>query len=73
MICPACKSVTWRTYAQVMATDKFVCERCGKPLPFDTEAWRRQVFKPHQMSLDERINEKGRRLSAKEEVSLLEV
>jgi hypothetical protein len=61
MLCPACKKLNWKTHAQIMATDRFVGDRCGKPLPFDKENWRSEVFNPPRKSLDERINEKGRR------------
>jgi len=61
MLCPGCKKLNWKTYAEIMATESFVCDRCGKPLLFDKENWGRKVFKPHRKSLDERINERARR------------
>jgi len=46
MKCPACKALNWRSFAQVMASDKFKCERCDRVLPFDKEGWLESNFKP---------------------------
>jgi hypothetical protein len=49
-----------KTYAEIMSTEKFLCEGCGKPLPFDKAKWQSEVFKQPRMSTDEKISEKGR-------------
>lgn len=55
----ACGKTTRKTYAEVMATDRFVCEHCGKLLSFDKARWSSQVFRPPPKDLNQRINERG--------------
>jgi len=61
MHCDSCQKTTCKTYADIMAMDKFHCDHCGELLPFDRELWRSSVFRPTPKSLDERISDKGRR------------
>ncbi len=58
MHCRACGKTTRKTYAEVMATDRFPCEHCGKPLSFDKAKWSIQVFTPPPKDLNQRINER---------------
>jgi hypothetical protein len=44
-----------------MKTDKLVCDHCGELLPFDKAKWTTGVFKTHRKSINERINENGRK------------
>ena len=59
MLCTECKKLSWKTHAQIMAADRFVCDHCGEPLPFDKGAWEHKHRKPPPKSLNDKINERG--------------
>jgi hypothetical protein len=52
--------LNWVPRAEIMTKDILLCIRCGECLAFDKEKWHAQRFNPPPMSIDDRINHRGR-------------